>query len=882
VNLGVPRGWAYRAGVLLGLWTSDLRAAVPTVAECLVQIERSPRSFEPYRCLAFNPGARRRALALEALDALARRRPDDGRPLLYRALISDLAGRPVDDREFEEAARRFAVEGSVEGQIYALTTLTGARCFARNVCDQRSDEALIQAERLAEVSTELSSKRLVQVWRLRMALVRDDLAAAERAVEALTRLGGSDPPWLAIRFHDAKASLHSLLEDFDAARAEYLELARASAEGSTGRVQGQAGAAGAAAMLALRGRFDRAAAERELRAALVEEERASFLLFGNQGLYSTQVELALLLGQTEESWALLRASLAGQEARQGWNWPHRALWLMARLAAEGDANLRSSALELSDRALALTEKPGMLFENARSRILRAYVLFRLGRFDEARVDARAGLDLAERLRRQQATPSFRMRYEETVAPLYQMVAGSLLAFGGPRPAPETIAESLQTLERLRSRSLLEALLLARREGSAGSAVIEPPPPGLSEIQAALRPEQALVSYQLWSRAPTVDSPYESGTSWAVVITRSAIRAVPIEDGEAIDSELKLWLPLFEANEPAADAGAARLHRQLLAPVLAQLEPGIRELVIVPDGPLHRLPFDALRSSRSERYLAERFETTRVPSVAVWLRLQRTGTGLPGLLVALADPPAQRTGTGSAPLPGARREAGRAVGAFPGGSRLVTGADASESLVKRGDLGPFALLHFATHAVVDERNPEQSSVLLAGDAAGDDGRLTVPEIAGLGLGGKVVVLAACDSSVGPLRGGEGVLSLARAFFEAGATTVVGTLGAVRDGDSAAFFEDFYGALERSRTVGAALTEAKRVAIRRGIPAGVWSRFVVLGNGAAIPRASTPLRWRWALGALLLATLAGAAIIQRSKASSRRRRNARGDESVASGG
>lgn len=845
-------------------------------------MERSPRSFDAYRCLTAGPGAGRRALALAALEKLVRAKPSDGRPLFYRALTRDLAGEPVDDREFEEAARRFAVEGSIEGQIYALTTLTGSRCFAHHLCDPRAEEALRQAERLAETSTELSSKRLVRVWRLRMGMATDDLAAAERAVDGLAALGGSDPPWLAIRFHDAKASLHWLLNDFEAARAEYLELARVSPEGSIGRVQGQAGAAGAAAMLALRGDFDRAAAERELRAALLDEEKAGFLLFGHQGLYSTQVQLALLLGQTEESWRLLRASLAGQEARQGWKWPYVALWLMARLAAEGGPDLRGSSLALADRALAVTEKPGMVFEDARSRLLRAYVLFQLGRYEEARVDARAGLDLAERLRSQQATPSVRMRYEETVAPLYRMVAGSLLAFAGARPGPETIVESLQTLERLRARSLLETLMAAQRAGAGHSPLVEPPPPELADVQAALRPGQALVSYQLWSRAPTVESPYESGTSWAVVITRSTVRAARILDGEAVESELKLWLPLLEAKDPAADAGAARLHRQLLTPVLAELPPDVRELVIVPDGPLHRLPFDALRSSAGDRYLVERFSTAVVPSVAVWLRLQRTGTGRPGLLLALADPPARGAGPGSGPLPGARREAGRAVAAFPSGSRLLTGPEASEAFLKRGALGPFALLHFATHAVSDDRNPERSAVRLAGDGRDEDGRLTVPEIAERRLPGKVVVLAACDSSVGPLRGGEGVLSLARAFFEAGATTVVGTLGVVRDGDSEAFFEEFYGALERGSTVGEALTEAKRAAIHRGVPAGVWSRFVLLGNGAAVPRASTPVRWGWALGVLLLATLAGATLFQRSKALSRRRRDAGADGSVAPGG
>src|SRR5262249_6630958 len=121
-------------------------------------------------------------------------------------------------------------------------------------------------------------------------------------------------------------------------------------------------------------------------------------------------------------------------------------------------------------------------------------------------------------------------------------------------------------------------------------------------------------------------------------------------------------------------------------------------------------------------------------------------------------------------------------------------------------------------------------------------------------GKVVILAACESSIGAVRRGEGVLSLARAFFEAGATAVVGTLGKVRDADSEAFFRDFYDSLGGGRTISAALAEAKRAAIRRGAPPAAWSRFVLVGNGAVTPREAPVGPWPWFLG-----LLAGVAVL-----------------------
>jgi hypothetical protein len=294
-------------------------------------------------------------------------------------------------------------------------------------------------------------------------------------------------------------------------------------------------------MLALRKRFDRAAAESELRAALVEEERAGFLLYGyDVGLYSTQIQLALLLGPGPESWSLLEASLTGQTGPRSWSLPFVPLWLMARFAADGPPALRTAALGHAERALAFTEGKDARFEQTRSNVMRSYVLFRLGRFEEARAAGRAGLDLAEGLRQKQADRPTRMRYEETLASLYQVVASSLLEFGGESQDCRTIEDAFQTMERLRARSLLESLMAPAGGGGARPPLAEPAPPTLSEVQAALDPSQALVSYQIWKREPTLNAPYERGGSWAVVLTRTSVNAVPIPAGEDIEEEVKLW------------------------------------------------------------------------------------------------------------------------------------------------------------------------------------------------------------------------------------------------------------------------------------------------------------------------------------------------------
>src|SRR5262249_44540070 len=272
----------------------------------------------------------------------------------------------------------------------------------------------------------------------------------------------------------------------EAARADFIALVEQSPAGSVGTVIGRAGAAGMAAMMAMRKRFDRAAAERELREALSEETQADFLLYGYElGLYATQVQLALLLGPTSESSSLLEASLAGHTGPRAWSMPWVPLWVMARYAADGPPESRGAALAHADPALQATMGHEAKFEQARSFVMRSYVLFRLGRFEEARGAGERGLALAEGLRQKQEDARIRMRYEETLATLYQVLASSLLDFGGASPDRGTIEAAFQTLERLRARSLLESLIVAAAQGRGRAPLAEPAPPTLSEVQAAL-------------------------------------------------------------------------------------------------------------------------------------------------------------------------------------------------------------------------------------------------------------------------------------------------------------------------------------------------------------------------------------------------------------
>jgi CHAT domain-containing protein len=169
----------------------------------------------------------------------------------------------------------------------------------------------------------------------------------------------------------------------------------------------------------------------------------------------------------------------------------------------------------------------------------------------------------------------------------------------------------------------------------------------------------------------------------------------------------------------------------------------------------------------------------------------------------------------------------------GDGRLVTGHEASERFVKTVDLDRFGILHFAAHAVVDDRNPQRSAVLLAPGAPQEDGLLQMREVVTLDLDGQVVILSACSSASGELTEGEGVVGLARAFFQAGARAVVGSLWPLRDAEAAELVEDLARHLGRGESVGGALTLASRARIEAHAPTATWAGLVVLGDADVVP-------------------------------------------------
>jgi CHAT domain-containing protein len=300
---------------------------------------------------------------------------------------------------------------------------------------------------------------------------------------------------------------------------------------------------------------------------------------------------------------------------------------------------------------------------------------------------------------------------------------------------------------------------------------------------------------------------------------------------------------------AAPSAWRQLYEVLVAPLRARLprEPGAR-LTILPHGPLFLVSFAALRDAQG-RYLVEDYTLHYAPSASV---LEVTGrkpraAGIPGRRVFVADP-GRFPDDGGRPLPalpGTRREVTASSGRLRGGDNvLLTGGEATEANVRR--LAPGAdLLHFATHGIVRDDRPFDSFLALSRDErAGEDGRLTVRDIYGLDLQASLVVLSACRTGLGQLSS-DGIVGLTRAFFYAGAPSVVATLWDVPDEPAFRLVSGFYSGLARAPDKARALRSAQ-LSMLRALRAGevriptaagavtlpehpvLWAGFVLVGE------------------------------------------------------
>jgi CHAT domain-containing protein/tetratricopeptide (TPR) repeat protein len=449
--------------------------------------------------------------------------------------------------------------------------------------------------------------------------------------------------------------------------------------------------------------------------------------------------------------------------------------------------------------------PGLLLTRGRA-------LLAQGRHDEAERDLRAGITSFEDQRMRLPDVSVRVSFADASWDLYR----EMIAF---QALHETRFDRAWVFaERARARVLREQL-----GGQAAPAVAAPAGP--TDVARRLPAGVTLLHYTVLRRHLLI---------WR--LTRDEARPILREmDMQELGRRLGMFTRRLRERSPEAEVrdDAAWLYDALVRP--NPPPPGASLLVVVPDGPLHRVPFGALVNRTSSRYLLEEHGLVIAPNAGLYVR----PAGSRPERVSSAPPRAVVVGSwlGSDPvsdlpaLPGAAREADAIAALYPASVRLA-GKDATKAAFV-DHLRRSEVVHFAGHAIANLEHPDLSRLVLAPDRDGA-GLLFAHELRALRMThARLVVLAACSTGGGALSEGEGVLSLARPFLEAGVPSVVATLWDVGDQDAAGILPAFHAAWRRGDDAAEALRAAVLQSWQTGGPEarrpGRWAAFIVVSTG-----------------------------------------------------
>jgi CHAT domain-containing protein len=389
-------------------------------------------------------------------------------------------------------------------------------------------------------------------------------------------------------------------------------------------------------------------------------------------------------------------------------------------------------------------------------------------------------------------------------------------------------------------------------GGSYAELREPQPLGPRGIQQLLDRDTILLEYALgeersylWTATSTEVKSYllpgQAEIERAAEQFREAITAhEPPKQGESPSQ----YIARLERADAEYRRRSLELSGMVLGPVLSQLEN--KRLVIVADGALQYIPFEALLVSRANGRsqastkgaqvvpLIMEHEVVYQPSASTLASLRASPRRQASKTVAvLADPvfdskdervrasaralnngPIEQSRSGD--LTRALRDIGDigagdnslrlerlkytaaeadaiTSAAAPGSWTKDVGFKASRATVLSTNWRQFKIVHFATHGILNSKNPELSGIVLSmvnEQGQPEDGFLHLRDIYNLNLPVDLVVLSACRTGIGKRVRGEGLISLTRGFMYAGASRVIASLWKVDDEATAALMKRFY--------------------------------------------------------------------------------------------
>ena len=410
--------------------------------------------------------------------------------------------------------------------------------------------------------------------------------------------------------------------------------------------------------------------------------------------------------------------------------------------------------------------------------------------------------------------------------------------------------AFQFVQRSKSRTFLDYLSQSIDGETEGTNPKRSQPATLPEVQSSLVDKNTvLLEYSLGDSSSYV---------WVITKEDQELIKLPARNTlkEQIETLRFALVNPHQDNQEFLLESAYFLYKQLIQPAEGYFSKK-SNLVILPDGILHYLPFETLITAEFPThsgasysdipYLVKEHPISYSHSSSVLLNMMEnqnwdhTSEKGSETLLAFGDPVYNGTESVSNPdrdgftrLINSGKEVEMIASLFKDDSRefYLRENALEENFKNNPELQRFKYIHFATHGLVDEEYPENSSLILTqGLNSPDDGFLQAGEIYNLKLDADLVVLSACQSGLGKMVQGEGIIGLTRAFMFAGAPSVLASLWSVSDASTTILMQRFYRNLIQNKlSTTDALHQAQISMIRDGQHAHpfFWAPFILIGN------------------------------------------------------
>ncbi len=354
-------------------------------------------------------------------------------------------------------------------------------------------------------------------------------------------------------------------------------------------------------------------------------------------------------------------------------------------------------------------------------------------------------------------------------------------------------------------------------------------PSIAELQKLLPDKTALISY-------FIDEKNSQLYTYIISQKRFSITCKGLsKEYDKYITGLRNSLYFMEVQ---TFSGVARDLYQMLIP--KRIPRYINDLVIIPTGRMGVIPFETLLTKEVKDkpdfntlpYLLKQYSVRYEFSTGLVLQKKRDETNKISS-VMLCAPIVFPEKDNLIDLPGTETEINTISNLFKEkniGSQVYLKSQANETVIKSGSLKNYSLVHFATHGIVDENSPELSRIFLQTDSEAEDGNLYAGEIYNLEFNAQLVALSACQTGLGKISKGEGVIGLSRALVYAGAKSLIVSFWSVADESTATLMTDFYKQLLENPTDNYSrdLRQAKLNLLKGDYSAPYyWAPFILIG-------------------------------------------------------